>query len=167
MASAMADVYTSTSGAVAALYGQRHGSANEAVFKMLEEIGTVDNIPEFVQQVKRKEKILMGFGHKQYTNHDPRAEILKQIALEVFEITGRDELIEVAYELERVVQTDEFFFSRKLYPNIDFYSGQIFRAIGFPTEFFTVLYALPKFTGWMAHWNEFIEDPENRIVRPR
>ena len=167
MASAMADVYTSISGAITALYGPRHGGANEAVFKMLEEIGTIDNVPDFVQQVKRKDKILMGFGHRSYTNHDPRASIAKQLAQEVFAITGREELIDVASELERVVITDDFFISRKLYPNLDFYSGMIFKAIGFPTEFFTVLHTIPKFAGWMAHWNEFIMDPDNRIVRPR
>ena len=167
MASAMADVYVSLSGAITALYGPRHGGANEAVCRMLEDIGTVDNVANYVQQIKRKERMLMGFGHRSYTNTDPRAAIVKQLALEIFNITGKEELIKVAQELERVVLTDEFFITRKLYPNLDFYSGMIFKAMGFPTEFFTVLYALPKFTGWMAHWNEFIEDPENRIVRPR
>ena len=167
MASAMADVYVSLSGAITALYGPRHGGANEAVFRMLEEIGTVENVANYVQLIKRKERCLNGFGHRSYTNNDPRAAIVKQLAQEIFDITGKDELINVAEELERVVMTDDFFISRKLYPNVDFYSGMIFRSIGYPTEFFTVLYALPKMTGWMAHWNEFIEDPENRIVRPR
>ena len=167
MTSSLADVYTSLSGAVTALYGPRHGGANEAVLKMLEEIGTIDNVPSFIEQVKRKERVLMGFGHRVYKNYDPRAAIVKQLAEEVFAITGREELIDVAMELERVALTDEYFITRKLYPNVDFYSGTIYKAMGFPTEYFTVLFALPRFTGWMSHWNEFIEDPDNRIVRPR
>ena len=167
MTSSLADVYTSLSGSVTALYGPRHGGANEAVLKMLEEIGSAENVPEFIQHVKRKERVLMGFGHRVYKNYDPRAAIVKQLAEEVFEITGREELIDIAMELERVALTDEYFITRKLYPNVDFYSGVIYKAIGFPTEYFTVLFALPRFTGWMSHWNEFIEDPDNKIVRPR
>ena len=167
MTSSLADVYTSLSGAVTALYGPRHGGANEAVLKMLEEIGSVAAIPDFIDKVKRKERVLMGFGHRVYKNYDPRAAIVKQIADEVFKITGREHLIDIAIELERVALTDEYFIQRKLYPNVDFYSGTIYKAMGFPTEYFTVLFALPRFTGWMAHWNEFIQDPDNKIVRPR
>ena len=167
MTSSLADVYTSLSGAVTALYGPRHGGANEAVLKMLEEIGSVENVGSFIEQVKKKERVLMGFGHRVYKNYDPRASIVKQIADEVFKDTGREPLIDIAIELERVALTDQYFISRKLYPNVDFYSGTIYRAMGFPTEYFTVLFALPRFTGWMAHWNEFIQDPDNKIVRPR
>lgn len=167
MTSSLADVYTSLSGAVTALYGPRHGGANEAVLKMLDEIGTVDRIPSFIEQVKKKERVLMGFGHRVYKNYDPRAAIVKKLAEDVFEITGREDLIDVAMELERVALTDQYFIQRKLYPNVDFYSGVIYKAMGFPTEYFTVLFALPRFTGWMSHWNEFIQDPDNKIVRPR
>lgn len=156
MTSSLADVYTSLSGAVTALYGPRHGGANEAVLKMLEEIGTVDKVPEFIQQVKRKERVLMGFGHRVYKNYDPRAAIVKQIADEVFQITGREELIEVAMAIEKEALSDQYFITRKLYPNVDFYSGVIYKAMGFPTEYFTILFALPRFTGWISHWNEFI-----------
>ena len=167
MASSMADVYVSLSSALTALYGPRHGGGLEAVFHMLEDIGKIENVANYVQQIKRKERMLMGFGHRTYNNSDPRAVIIKQLAVEIFEITGKEDLIKLALELERVILTDEFFISRKLYPNLDFYSSLIFKAIGFPAEYFTVLFAVPKFTGWMAHWNEFIEDPDNRIVRPR
>ena len=167
MASARADVYTSLSGSVTALYGPRHGGANEAVLKMLEEIGTVDNVPSFIEQVKLKQRFLIGFGHRVYKNLDPRAAIVKQLADEVFEVTGREELIDIAIELERAALADEYFITRKLYPNVDFYTGIIYKAMGFPTEYFTVLFALPRFAGWLAHWNEFIQDPDNKIVRPR
>lgn len=167
MASARADVYTSLSGSVTALYGPRHGGANEAVLKMLEEIGTVDNVPSFIEQVKRNQRPLMGFGHRVYKNLDPRAAIVKRLAEEVFAVTGREELIDIAIELERAALTDEYFITRKLYPNVDFYTGTIYKAMGFPTEYFTVLFALPRFAGWLAHWNEFIQDPDNKIVRPR
>lgn len=179
MTSSLADIYTSLSGAVTALYGPRHGGANEAVLKMLEEIGHKNNVPEFIEQVKRKQKLLMGFGHRVYKNYDPRASIVKQLADEVFKIMRREELvdsaelqvslelIEIAQELERIALTDEYFITRKLYPNVDFYSGVIYKAMGFPTEFFTVLFALPRFTGWLSHWNEFCQDPDNKIVRPR
>ena len=167
MASARADVYTSLSGSVTALYGPRHGGANEAVLRMLEEIGTVDNVPSFIEQVKRKQRSLMGFGHRVYKIFDPRAAIVKRVAEEVFAVTGREELIDVAIELERLARTDEYFITRKLYPNVDFYTGTIYKAMGFPTEYFTVLFALPRFAGWLAHWNEFIQDPDNKIVRPR
>lgn len=167
MTSSLADIYTSLSGAVTALYGPRHGGANEAVLKMLEEIGSVDNVPDFIDAVKRKERVLMGFGHRVYKNYDPRAQIVKHLAEEVFRITGRENLIDIAMELERVALTDEYFINRKLYPNVDFYSGVIYKAMGFPSEYFTVLFALPRFVGWMSHWNEFIQDPDNKIVRPR
>jgi len=167
MQSSVADVYTSVAGAVTALYGPRHGGANEAVLKMLNEIGHKDNIPEFIASVKRKEKLLMGFGHRIYKNYDPRARIIKTIADSVFEITGHQPLIEIAVELERIALEDEYFISKKLYPNVDFYSGIIYKALEIPEEFFTVLFTLPRFGGWLAHWNEFAEDPMNKIVRPR
>ena len=167
MTSSLADVYTSLSGSVTALYGPRHGGANEAVLKMLTEIGSIENIPEFVEKVKRKERTLMGFGHRVYKNFDPRATLVKRIAEEVFEITGREPLIDIAVALEKIALSDEYFIKRKLYPNVDFYSGVIYKALGIPTEYFTVLFALPRFSGWLAHWNEFIQDPDNKIVRPR
>lgn len=167
MTSSLADVYTSLSGSVTALYGPRHGGANEAVLRMLTEIGSVDKIPEFIEQVKAKKRVLMGFGHRVYKNYDPRATLVRQIADDVFQITGREALIDIAIELEKIALSDEYFISRKLYPNVDFYSGIIYKAIGIPTEYFTVLFTLPRFSGWMAHWNEFIQDPDNKIVRPR
>ena len=133
---------------------------------MLEEIKTVENVPSFIEKVKRKERTLAGFGHRVYRYNDPRVTILRYVADDVYDIVGRDQLIAVALELERVAQTDAYFITRKLQPNIDFYKGCIFKAMGFPPEFFSVLYALPLFTGWLAHWNEFIQDPENRVVRP-
>lgn len=167
MTSALADVYTSLGGAITALYGPRHGGANEAVLKMLTEIGTVENIPAFVADVKAKKTLLFGFGHRVYKNYDPRAKLVKKIAEDVFAVTGKEKLIDVAVELERIALSDDYFISRKLYPNVDFYSGVIYKAIGIPTEYFTVLFALPRFTGWLSHWNEFIQDPHNKIVRPR
>lgn len=167
MASSQSDVYTSLAGAVTALYGPRHGGANEAVLRMLEQIGDVKNIPQFVQDVKDRKKVLMGFGHRVYKNHDPRAKIVRQIAEEVFEIVGREPLIDIAMELERIALTDEYFIKRKLYPNVDFYSGVIYKALGIPTEMFTILFTLPRLAGWLAHWYEFLDDPHNKIVRPR
>ena len=167
MTSSQADVYTSLGGAATALYGPRHGGANEAVLKMLKEIGSVENIPQFVDDVKNKRKMLMGFGHRVYKNYDPRAKIVKQVSDDVFSIVGKEPLIDVAIELERIALTDEYFISRKLYPNVDFYSGCIYKALGIPTEFFTVLFMLPRVAGWLAHWNEFLDDPHNKIVRPR
>ena len=167
MTSSLADVYTSLSGSVTALYGPRHGGANEAVLKMLTEIGSVDNIPAFIEKVKQKKRVLMGFGHRVYKNYDPRAALVRHIADEVFSVTGKEALIDVAVELEKIALSDEYFIQRKLYPNVDFYSGVIYKAIGIPTEYFTVLFALPRFAGWLAHWNEFIQDPDNKIVRPR
>jgi len=167
MASSQADVYTSLAGAVTALYGPRHGGANEAVLRMLEQIGSVENIPQFVQDVKDRKKVLMGFGHRVYKNYDPRAKIVKRIADEVFQIVGKEKLVDIAVELERIALTDEYFIKRKLYPNVDFYSGVIYKALGIPTEMFTILFTLPRLSGWLAHWYEFLDDPHNKIVRPR
>ena len=167
MTSSQSDVYTSLAGAVTALYGPRHGGANEAVLRMLEQIGDVKNIPAFIQGVKDKKKVLMGFGHRVYKNHDPRAKIVRQVAEDVFSVVGRESLIDIAMELEKIALTDEYFISRKLYPNVDFYSGVIYKALGIPTEMFTIMFTLPRLAGWLAHWDEFIEDPVNNIVRPR
>lgn len=157
------DVYTGIAAAAGALYGPKHGGANEAVIRMLEKIGNVD---EFIQRVKDKKERLMGFGHRVYRAYDPRAKIVKRIAEEVFEITGRESLIEKAMELERKALSDEYFVSRKLYPNVDFYSGLIYKAMGFPTDFYPILFAVPRITGWLAHWSEFLDDPDNKIYRP-
>merc|ERR1719219_55413 len=161
------DVYTSVSASVGALYGPRHGGANEAVLRMLESIGSKDNIPAFIEKVKSRQVRLMGFGHRVYKNYDPRARIVRGIAKEVFDIVGREPLIEVAEALEAAALSDPYFKKRKLYPNVDFYSGLIYKAMGFPTDFFPVLFAIPRTVGWLSHWNEFLDDPENRIVRPR
>ena len=161
------DVYTSLAGAAGALYGPLHGGANEAVLRMLESIGSKENVPKFIEKVKKKEVRLMGFGHRVYKNYDPRAKIVRKIADKVFNILGREELIEVAEELEKRALSDPYFIKRKLYPNVDFYSGLIYKALGFPEDFFTVLFAIPRTVGWLAHWNEFLDDKENVIVRPR
>ena len=134
---------------------------------MLEQIGKKANIPQFIEDVKNKKGLLYGFGHRVYKNYDPRAKIVKKIAEEVFEITGKEELIEIAVELERIALSDPYFIERKLYPNVDFYSGIIYKAMGFPTDMFPVLFMIPRVVGWLAHWNEFLDDPENKIVRPR
>lgn len=157
------DVYTSIAAAAGALYGPKHGGANEAVIRMLEKMGNVD---EFIQRVKDKKERLMGFGHRVYRAYDPRAKIVKKIAEEVFEVTGRENLIEKAMELERKALSDEYFVSRKLYPNVDFYSGLIYKAMGFPTDMFPILFAIPRIAGWLAHWSEFLDDPDNKIYRP-
>jgi len=167
MTSSQADVYTSLAGAVTALYGPRHGGANEAVLRMLEQIGSVDKIPQFIQDVKDRKKVLMGFGHRVYKNFDPRAALVRKLADEVFSVVGRENLIDIAMELERIALSDEYFIKRKLYPNVDFYSGVIYKALGIPTEMFTIMFTLPRLSGWLAHWDEFVEDPENKIVRPR
>ena len=167
MASSQSDVYTSVAGAVTALYGPRHGGANEAVLRMLEDIGDVKNIPAFIEEVKSKKRVLMGFGHRVYKNYDPRATIVKRISEEVFEIVGKEPLVDIAVELERIALTDDYFISKKLYPNVDFYSGVIYKALGIPTEMFTILFTLPRLSGWLAHWYEFLDDPHNKIVRPR
>jgi citrate synthase len=161
------DPYSATAAAIAALYGPLHGGANEAVLKMLTEIGTRERIPEFVKRVKAGEGRLMGFGHRVYKNYDPRARIIKRIAEEVFEVTGRNPLLDIAIELERIALQDDYFIKRKLYPNVDFYSGLIYQAMGFPPEFFTVLFAIPRTSGWIAQWQEMLQDAEQKIARPR
>jgi citrate synthase len=169
LASSGVDVYTCVAGAVGALYGPRHGGANEAVLRMLEKIGSVENIPQFVEDVKNKKDgvKLMGFGHRVYKNYDPRATIVRKIADDVFAVLGREPLIAVAEALEKHALSDPYFIKRNLYPNVDFYSGLIYKAMGFPTDFFPVLFAIPRTVGWLSHWSEFLDDPENRIIRPR
>ena len=157
------DVYTAVAAAAGALYGPRHGGANEAVLRMLEKITNVD---EFIEKVKNKKEKLMGFGHRVYKNYDPRAKIVRTIAEEVFAVCGREPLIEIAMELERKALNDEYFVKRKLYPNVDFYSGLIYKAMGFPTDMFPILFAIPRLAGWLSHWSEFLDDPDNKIYRP-
>jgi len=166
ISSSLADPYVAVAGAASALFGPLHGGANEAVLHMLEGIGEKENVPKFLEEVKSKKKKLMGFGHRIYKNYDPRASIIKKTAYEVFEVCGREPLIEVAVELERQALADEYFVSRKLYPNVDFYSGLIYKAMGFPTDMFPVLFTIPRAVGWLAHWLELLDDPENKIVRP-
>jgi citrate synthase len=165
--SANADPYIGVSGAAGALYGPLHGGANEAVLSMLDEIGSMEKIPNFIKEVKEGERRLMGFGHRVYKNYDPRAQIIKGIADQVFEVTGKNPKIELARELERIALEDDYFIKRRLYPNVDFYSGIIYEAMGFSPEMFTVLFAIGRTVGWLAHWEEFMEDPERRIARPR
>ena len=165
--SAHTDPYSAIAGAAAALYGPLHGGANEAVLRMLGEIGSVANVPEYVRRVKAGEFRLMGFGHRVYKNYDPRARIIKQVAYEVFEVTGRDPLLDLALELERIALEDDYFVKRKLYPNVDFYSGIIYRAMRFPTDMFPVLFAIPRTSGWIAQWVELLGDPDQKIARPR
>jgi citrate synthase len=167
VASSDADPYVSLSAACGALYGPLHGGANEAVLTMLDEIGSLERIPAFVKEVKEGERRLMGFGHRVYKNYDPRARIIKKIADEVFDVTGKNPKIELAKELERIALEDDYFIKRRLYPNVDFYSGIIYEAMGFKPEMFTVLFAIGRTVGWLAHWEEFMEDPERRIARPR
>jgi citrate synthase len=164
--SSHADPYSATAAACAALYGPRHGGANEAVLAMLTEIGSYDNVDDFIKRVKSGEGRLMGFGHRVYKNYDPRATIIKKAADQVFEVTGKNPLLDIALKLEEVALADEYFVSRKLYPNVDFYSGLIYQALGFPTEMFTVLFAIPRTAGWLAHWTEMLEQ-DARIARPR
>ncbi|WMV39467.1 hypothetical protein MTR67_032852 [Solanum verrucosum] len=166
LASSGVDVYTAIAGAVGALYGPLHGGANEAVLRMLSEIASIDNIPEFIEGVKNRKRKMSGFGHRVYKNYDPRAKVIKKLAEEVFSIVGHDPLIEVAVALEKAALSDEYFVERKLYPNVDFYSGLIYRAIGFPTEFFPVLFAIPRMAGYLAHWRESLDDPDTKIMRP-
>ena len=166
IASAHADPYSCVAGAAAALYGPRHGGANEAVIAMLKRIGSVDEVDAYVQSVKRGEVRLQGFGHRVYRNYDPRAKIIKETADEVFAITGRNPLLDIALKLEEVALNDEYFTSRRLYPNVDFYSGLIYQAMGFPVEMFTVLFAIPRTSGWLAHWVELLEQ-DQKIARPR
>jgi citrate synthase len=165
--SSCVDPYSAMAGAAAALYGPLHGGANEEVLKMLLRIDDTRNIPEFIQRVKNGEGKLMGFGHRIYKNYDPRARIIKRVADEVFELTGRNRLLDIALELERIALEDEYFISRKLYPNVDFYSGIIYQAMGLPTTMFPVMFAIPRTVGWLAQWQEMITDPEQKIARPR
>jgi citrate synthase len=165
--SSQADPYSATAAAAAALYGPLHGGANEAVIHMLRRIGSVDQVPAFVESVKRGEGRLMGFGHRVYKSYDPRARIVKATADRVFEITGSNPLLDIALELESVALEDDYFVERKLYPNVDFYSGLIYQAMGFPMEMFTVLFAIPRTAGWLAHWLELLGDKEQKITRPR
>ncbi len=165
--SSQPDPYSTLAGAAAALYGPLHGGANEAVLHMLTQIGSADRIPAFVERVKKGEGRLMGFGHRVYKNYDPRARIIKQIADQVFKVTGSNPLLDIAMELERIALSDDYFISRKLYPNVDFYSGIIYQAMGFPVEMFPVLFAIPRTSGWLAQWEEMLLDEEQRISRPR
>jgi citrate synthase len=165
--SAQTDPYLATASAAAALAGPLHGGANEEVLKMLEEIGTKDNVPAYVKRVKDGHGKLMGFGHRVYKNYDPRAKIIKWTAEQVFQVTGRNPMLDIALELERIALEDEYFVKRKLYPNVDFYSGIMYQAMGFPPEMFTVLFAIPRTAGWLAQWQELITDPEQKITRPR
>jgi len=161
------DPYSAMAAAAAALYGPLHGGANEAVLRMLKEVGSKDKVPGFIKEVKEGKGRLMGFGHRVYKNYDPRAKIIKKMADEVFEITGKNPLIDVALELERIALQDEYFVKRKLYPNVDFYSGLIYQAMGFPVDTFPVLFAIGRTAGWIAQWQEMLSDPEQKIARPR
>jgi citrate synthase len=161
------DPYSAMAGAAAALYGPLHGGANEAVLRMLNEIGSVQHIPSFIKRVKTGEVRLMGFGHRVYKSYDPRAKIIKRTADEVFAVTGRNPLLDIALELERIALQDEYFVTRKLYPNVDFYSGLIYQAMGFPVTMFPVLFAIPRTAGWIAQWEEMLLDPEQKIARPK
>jgi citrate synthase len=167
VSSANSDPYTATAAAAAALYGPLHGGANEAVVRMLTEIGDIKNVPAFVESVKAGEGKLMGFGHRVYKNFDPRATIIKKAAYDVFEVTGTNPLLDIALELEKVALNDEYFIKRKLYPNVDFYSGLIYQALGFPVDMFTVLFAIPRTVGWLTHMQELLNDKEQKISRPR
>jgi citrate synthase len=167
VASSKVDPYSAMAAAAAALYGPLHGGANEAVLRMLAQIGSVSNIPTFIERVKNREVRLMGFGHRVYKNYDPRAKIIKQTADEVFEITGRNPLLDIALELERIALEDDYFVERKLYPNVDFYSGIIYQAMGLPTSMFPVMFAIPRTIGWLAQWEEMMNDSEQAIARPR
>jgi citrate synthase len=161
------DPYSALAAGCAALYGPLHGGANEAVIHMLKKIGSLDKVPAFIQSVKDGEGRLMGFGHRVYKNYDPRAKIIKKVAFEVFEETGRSPLLDIALELERIALEDDYFVSRKLYPNVDFYSGLIYQAMGFPLDMFPVLFAIGRVPGWLAQWTEQVRDPEQKIARPR
>ncbi|MHC5114457.1 MAG: citrate synthase [Planctomycetota bacterium] len=165
--SSLADPCVAMAGAAAALFGPLHGGANEHVLRMLREIGSKDRVPEIIKEVKAGERKLMGFGHRVYKNYDPRARILKQIAKQVFEVTGHNPLIDIAVEVERIALEDDYFIERRLYPNVDFYSGIIYEAMGFPTDAFTVLFAIPRAAGWLAQWQEMLLDGDQKIARPR
>ena len=167
--SSESDPYSAMAAGIAALYGPLHGGANEQVLRMLQEIGQKANVPAFIQEVKQSggEVRLMGFGHRVYKNFDPRATIIKKMADQVFEVTGRNSLLDIALELERIALQDEYFVKRKLYPNVDFYSGLIYQAMGFPLDMFPVLFAIPRTSGWLAQWEEMLEDKDQKIARPR
>jgi citrate synthase len=165
--SSRVDPYMAVSAGIAALYGPLHGGANEAVLSMLEEIGSTDRIPAFIEGVKSGNRRLMGFGHRVYKNYDPRATIIKRHAEEVLDVSGGNRLLDVAMELERIALEDDYFVSRRLYPNVDFYSGLIYQALGLPPTMFTVMFAIPRMSGWLAQWLELIHDKEQKITRPR
>ncbi|MDO8520217.1 MAG: citrate synthase, partial [Deltaproteobacteria bacterium] len=165
--SSNADPFCAVAAATAALYGPLHGGANEEVLKMLKEIGSIQKIPAFVKSVKEGKGKLMGFGHRVYKNYDPRAKIIKKMADEVFEVTGKNPLLDIALELERIALQDDYFVTRKLYPNVDFYSGLIYQSMGFPVTMFPVLFAIGRTSGWVAQWREMVKDPEQKIARPR
>ena len=165
--SSQVDPYSAVTAGIAALYGPLHGGANEAVLRMLRRIGSVDKVPEFIEGVKNGKERLMGFGHRVYKNHDPRATIIKKACDDVFEVTGVNPLLKIAVELEKIALEDDYFVSRKLYPNVDFYSGLIYEALQFPPEMFTVLFAIPRTSGWLAQWLELVQDPEQKIARPK
>jgi len=166
--SSHADPFSAVAAGVAALYGPLHGGANEAVLRMIEQIGDLKNVPKFIEEVKTgKGSRLMGFGHRVYKSYDPRAKIVKKLAYDVFEVAGMDKDLEIALELERIALSDDYFKERKLYPNVDFYSGLIYRALKFPTDYFTVLFVIPRVAGWVAQWEELLQDKEQKIARPR
>ena len=167
VASSDADPYAAVSAGIGALSGPLHGGANEAVLRMLREIGTKDRVPSFIEDVKAGKRRLMGFGHRVYKSYDPRAKVIKETTDRVFEVTGVNPLLEIAQELERIALSDDYFIERKLYPNVDFYSGLIYEALQFPPEMFTVLFAVGRTPGWLAHWLEFLDDPDRKIARPR
>ncbi len=165
--SSFADPYATTAAAIGALSGPLHGGANEEVLRMLDEIGSVHRVPAYIEQIKAGHGKLMGFGHRVYKNYDPRARIIKRVAEEVFEVTGRNPKLDIALELERIALEDDYFIKRKLYPNVDFYSGIIYQAMGFTPDAFTVLFGIPRAAGWLAQWQEMLQDPEQKIARPR
>ena len=165
--SSQVDPYSAVAAAAAALYGPLHGGANEAVLRMLMEIGAKDKVPEFIKKVKGGEGRLMGFGHRVYKNYDPRAKIIKEVADQVFEVKGRNPLLDIALELERIALSDDYFIKRKLYPNVDFYSGLIYQSMGLPMDMFPVLFAIPRTSGWIAQWEEMLTDPDQKLARPK
>ena len=165
--SSQVDPYSAVAAAAAALYGPLHGGANEAVLRMLMEIGAKDKVPEFIKKVKGGEGRLMGFGHRVYKNYDPRAKIIKEVADQVFEVKGRNPLLDIALELERIALSDDYFIRRKLYPNVDFYSGLIYQSMGLPMDMFPVLFAIPRTSGWIAQWEEMLTDPDQKLARPK
>jgi citrate synthase len=165
--SSQADPYSAAAGATAALYGPLHGGANEAVLRMLDEIGTVENISSFMDSVRSGDRRLMGFGHRVYKNYDPRARIIKGVADDVFKVTEKNPKLDIAFELEKIALNEEYFVNRKLYPNVDFYSGIIYQALGIPTSMFTVMFAIPRLVGWLSQWSELVQDSEQKIARPR